>query len=258
MKVQILTYNTHGLPWSRDTSSGIVQWLKTVRPTVICLQEVFVDSVRAYYHDNLVRYGYTVCHPLDRDVAWLGSGLLIAFLESEFTFVSHCFAPYLAHHNVEIMANKGFFAVKLRDLRGRPVCIINTHTVSNTIVSALFGDAVIHKIRRKQFQQIVDYVGNSVFPTLVLGDLNCEHSPHPYVRFLRACDITQKHTFPSTGEDLDHIAWIPLQYADPGCGYCDVDRRGPAFESCSVVPLPWSDHSPLLAVVRIPSLPKDA
>jgi hypothetical protein len=209
---------------------------------------------REYYKEQLERYGYTVVCPSDTDIAWLPSGLLTAFLESEFTLVSSCFCTYTSYHNVECFANKGFHAVTLKNRNDSPLMIINTHTQSTTFISWFFGDDIINTIRKQQFQQILRYVRGSFYPVLVIGDLNCEFSPHPYIRFLMNpnCTETKKHTFESTGEDLDHIGWIPLQYANPGCGYCDIEQHGPSMESCEIIPLPWSDHSPVFATVRIP------
>jgi len=136
----------------------------------------------------------------------------------------------------------------------RRVQIINTHTQSNTEISWIFGNDTIRAIQKKQFQQIVDYVGKSPVPALIVGDLNCEQSPHPYVRFLQpfADPLLRKSTFYSTGEDLDHVGWIPLQWARDGCGYCDISRRGPTIESCTIYQKPWSDHAPLHISVRVP------
>jgi len=180
---EIMTYNTHGLPWSRNTANDIIGWLKTVKPTIVCLQEIFVDSTRSLYCEQLTRYGYAVATPNDTSVTWLSSGLLTAVLESEFRIVSSCFCPYMYYHNVESFANKGFFSLTLRDTLGSHITIINTHTQSNTIVSWWFGDDIITTIRKQQFAQILQFVKGSSYPVLITGDLNCEVSPHPYIRF---------------------------------------------------------------------------
>jgi endonuclease/exonuclease/phosphatase family metal-dependent hydrolase len=256
MLCTILTYNTHGLPWSRNTTREICDWLKTLQPSIICLQEVFVEAHRNYYKEQLQRYGYHVVIPRDGDTTWLGSGLLTAFLESDYMLRSECFCSYQDYHNVECFANKGFLSTTLYHKSAkRSLQVINTHTQSNTEVSVLFGNDVIRKIQRKQFQQIVDYTTTKI-PTVIVGDFNCEESPNPYVRFLKP--LTQyeirKSTFYSTGEDLDHVGWIPLQWARDGCGYCDISRRGPRMESCTIFQKPWSDHAPMFVSIYLPIL----
>jgi len=255
MLCQILTYNTHGLPWSRDNSHPICDWIKTLKPEILCLQEVFLVQTREYYKEQLERYGYHVVIPHDQDTTFLGSGLLTAFLESDYTLRSQCFCSYQAYHNVECFANKGFLStLLLHKASHRYLRIINTHTQSNTEVSILFGNDIIDAIQKKQLQQIVDYIGKCTIPALIVGDLNCEQSPNPYVRFLKpqSTHTIRKSTFYSTGEDLDHIGWIPLQWARDGCGYCDISRYGPIIESCTIFQKPWSDHAPLYVSVRIP------
>ena len=252
MRCQILTYNVHGLPWAKDYSMDIVSWIRSIKPSIICLQEVFLDSARNYFKEQLARIGYTVIIPRDSGVSLFPSGLLTAFLDSEYSIISDCFYPFLKYYNVEVFANKGFHMLDLlHKLERKRITIMNTHTQATTEVSWLFGNKHVDCARKEQLQQIVDSTANMRAPMLLIGDLNCETSPHPYIRFLRMPDI-KKHTFPSTGEDLDHIGWFPLQYADKGCGFCDIEKRGPIMESCAVTALPFSDHLPVIATVRIP------
>ena len=250
MRCQILTYNVHGLPWAKDFSAEICSWIKSVKPSIVCLQEVFLDSMRNYYKEQLTRYGYTVVIPRDSDVSLLPSGLLTAFLEKDYRVVRDCFYPYMTYYNIEVFVNKGFHTVHLRQLKdGGEIVILNTHTQSTTEVSWLFGNKYVEQARKQQFDQILEHTRNIRTPMLLVGDVNCELSPHPHIRFLRM-PLMKKHTFLETGEDLDHIGWFPLQYAE--CGFCDIEKRGPVMESCAVTPLSFSDHFPVLATVRIP------
>jgi len=251
MECEILSYNTHGLPWSRDTSKEIVGWIKETLPHIICLQEVFRFPTRSFYKEQLERIGYSVSLPNDTDVTLLPSGLLIAVLEKEYTILSECFCCFQDYHNVEWFANKGFHTVKLRHKSGRFISIGNTHTQSNTEISWWFG-SMASDIRKKQFTQMLKFFSYTTDPVLISGDMNCEESPHSHIRFLNLSPIHKKHTFPSTGEDLDHVAWIPLQWAEPGCHHCDVNKLGPIMKSCIVEQKPWSDHSPLVAKIWIP------
>jgi endonuclease/exonuclease/phosphatase family metal-dependent hydrolase len=254
MLCEILTYNVHGLPWSKDESKAICTWIKSLRPSIVCLQEVFTESARNYYKEQLVREGYTVRLPRDTGVSVLPSGLLTAVLDRDYYVVSDCFCPYLAYHNVECFSNKGFHVLRLYHKREkRYITIVNTHTQSDTEISWWFGKH-IHNVRRKQIQQILDFLTEPV-PALVVGDLNCEHSPHPHLRFLTQ-SLLRKRTFYATGEDLDHIGWLPLQWTNPQCAFCDIERNGPRMESCKVLQKPWSDHAPVLATIYVPEKPK--
>jgi exonuclease III len=254
MKCEILSYNTHGLPWSRDTSKEIVEWLKTIKPGIICLQEVFCESTRLFYKEHLERSGYFVSIPNDTNITFLSSGLLIACLESKYKLVSECFCSFQDYHNVEMFANKGFHTVRLIDTKmNRPLIISNTHVQSNTEISWFFGTTA-SDYRKKQMTQILSFFSYATQPILLAGDMNCEYSPHSHLRFLRTSNDlhSSKHTFYETGEDLDHIGWIPLQWANLGCHYCDVNKLGPIMESCEVFQKPWSDHAPIRAIISIP------
>ena len=254
MLCDIITYNIHGLPWSRDTSSSIVKWLQSIQPGIICLQEVFCESTRFFYKTKLEKSGYYVSIPNDLGVTALSSGLLIAVLSSKYRVISECFCCFQNYHNVELLANKGFHTIRLIDLStNRPLVIANTHTQSNTEISWWFGSKA-SDIRREQFAQMLRFFSGNRQPVLIVGDMNCEYSPHPNIRFLTHSgnDVNKKHTFYSTGEDLDHIGWIPIQWAKPNCHYCNINKLGPIMESCEVYQKPWSDHAPVRASVFIP------
>lgn len=255
MRCQILTYNTHGLPWSRDESKPICGWIKRIRPEIVFLQEVFVESIRTYYKEQLELLGYKVCIPNDTDVTLLSSGLVTAVSEKVYHVKSECFCAYQQYHNVEWFANKGFHVLRLiHTPSGRHINIVNTHTQSDTEVSWFFGRAIVARVRRAQIEQILGFFGEQRVPVLVGGDLNCEHSPHPHLRFLHPASQTRirKATFYSTGEDLDHFGWLPLQWAHPDCAFCNIDKLGPRLEACSVFHVPWSDHAPVLATIFVP------
>jgi exonuclease III len=258
MKCQILTYNTHGLPWSRDSTPEICGWIKDTKPRILCFQEVFRKTTRAQYKEFLERHGYSVIIPNDSGVTMLSSGLLTAFLTKQYALRSQCFCSFQDFNNVEILSNKGFHILRLYDKTvGRPLIIGNTHTQSDTEISWMSGTKV-PKTRKKQFKQIVDFLGCTTDPVLVAGDFNCEVSPYPALRFLHPLhdDLIRKSTFYPTGENLDHVAWIPLQWANPGCGLCDVERHGPILESCVIHNKSWSDHAPVVFNIRMPPVRK--
>jgi hypothetical protein len=254
MEVNILTYNTHGLPWSRDTKKEITAWIVQKQPDILCLQEVFTLKARHYYVKMLFNAGYTIITPNDQDVTVLPSGLLTGFKTSAYSLTSHVFCPYLSYHNVEALANKGFHLLRLQSRKGLHIQIVNTHTQSNTEVSWWFGDRIIDIIRREQFQQILDFVHGVPYPVLICGDVNCPRSPHSDVRFLTPIhqNLVQKATFYSTGEDLDNVGWILPQYAPKGCELCDVERFGPILTNCEIFQLPYSDHAPVLFDIVVP------
>jgi exonuclease III len=259
MYVSILTYNTRGLPWVKDQSVGICSWLIRRRPGLLCLQEVFLPTTRAYYKEQLERVGYRVYVPSDEGVTLVNSGLLTAILVSEYTGISDCFYPYLTYHNVEIFANKGFYVTWIMHrASGRRLYLVNTHMQSDTEITWFLGRHGTYAVRKAQHQQLVDTLKNTKDPVVLVGDLNSEHSPLSSVRYMSLVDDSrlQKATFYSTGENLDHCAWFPLEWAHSdeikGCAFCDFNHRGPRLTQCQIYQVPWSDHAPVIFSLVVP------
>ena len=187
----------------------------------------------------------------------MNSGLLTAFRTSRFVLTSDCFYPYTVYHDIEIGANKGFHTLRLSR---RPVSresdrilLLNTHTQSDTPFNVLSLGGTAAATRAQQFAELVRWLEKDSDPVLLAGDMNCERSPHPHVRFLKD-SVLQKVTLPKTGEDLDHVAWIPTQWAPIGTPWCAFDSTGVRATSYRVDPVPWSDHFPVVVDVEIPEI----
>lgn len=252
--MRILSYNVHGLPWSRNQSPSIVRYLSSIHPDVLCLQEVFTKKMRDYFSVELPKHGYTVVSPRDDGVTIMGSGLLIAF-SSAYTLLSACFYPYTVYHDIEVGANKGFQTVRLKANDGRRYLVANTHLQSNTPFNILGGSSNVSHVRKAQLAEVVRWLEPSRDPVLLVGDMNCEHSPHPHVRFLQHGSTVKKSTFPLTGEDLDHVAWIPTQWAPPGIAWCRFDTKGVRATAYRVDGVDYSDHSPIVVDLVVPEIP---
>jgi len=253
MKFQVMTYNIHGLPWTKNQSADIVRYISMANPDMLCLQEVFTNVLRAFFSAELTALGYTVVSPRDEGVAILGSGLLTAVKNTRFRILSTCFYPYTIYHNVEIGVNKGFHTVRLRDADGRRVLLVNTHTQSDTLFGTVGLFSTVSAVRAMQFSELVRWLEKEKDPVLLAGDMNCEVSPHPHIRFLRDA-VIRKSTLHSTGEDIDHIAWIPTQWAPPGTAWCAFDVAGVQATAYRVDPVRWSDHFPVVVDVAIPEI----
>ena len=255
MKVQVMTYNVHGLPWSKNQSKEIVAYIASANPDIVCLQEVFTTELCLFFCSQLTLHGYTVKKPRDEGVSMLGSGLLTAFKSLRFFYVSACFYPYTIYHNVEVGANKGFFTVRVEDTEApwRRLVIANTHTQSDTLFSIFGLFTTVSETRARQFRELVRWLERERDPVLLLGDMNCEQSPHPHIRFLKE-PLLRKATMPSTGEDIDHVAWLPTQWAPDGTSWCAFDTKGVKATAYRVDHVPYSDHYPVVVDVSIPEI----
>ena len=255
MRVRIVSYNTHGLPWANQKPQEISDWCLRQDADVLCFQEVFTDKARAIYRDKIESAGYTAVEPRDDGVTFFRSGLLTFVRKATLHVVTERFEPFLIHDAVETCVNKGFqHLVVQHRLSSRHFTLMNTHTQSTTIATVFTSREGIQHILRTQLEQIVRTVRSDI-PAFLTGDLNCEASPHPDVRFFYPSAPLRKSTFPSTGEDLDHIAWIPVQWVQDGRPWCSIDTTGPQIVGYTVTPLPYSDHYPILVDLHVPVFP---
>jgi len=255
MRIRIVSYNTHGLPWANQKPQEISDWCLRQGADVLCFQEVFMDKARAIYRERIEAAGYTVVQPRDDGVTFFRSGLLAFVRTATLTIVAERFEPFLTHDTVETAVNKGVQHLVLQHrLSGRHFTLMNTHTQSTTVATVFTSRDEIQRILREQLEQMVRAVRSDI-PAFLIGDLNCEASPHPDVRFFYPSAPLRKSTFPSTGEDLDHIAWIPVQWVQDGRPWCSIDTTGPQVVGYTVTPLPYSDHYPILVDLAIPVFP---
>jgi endonuclease/exonuclease/phosphatase family metal-dependent hydrolase len=255
MLLHAITYNIHGLPWSSTNLTRILAWLLETHVPILCFQEVFCASDRTMIRERLEPHGYEVLIPRDEGVALFPSGLVTAIQRQHFEVLGHSFQPFLAYHNVEIFANKGFQPIRLRHIATqRSLHILNTHTQSDEEIFVWTRYFYKKSIRFQQAQQIIEYCKSFKDPVLVIGDFNQETHLHPNLRTLHPPSSLplKKATFFRTGEDLDHVAWMPLQWSDArgGCGFCGT--FGPALEYCKVHAITLSDHAPVEMKVRVP------
>ena len=236
-----------------------MDWVRIKRVPVLCFQEAFTVSGRAKMKTYLEQCGYDVRVPRDDCRGLLTSGLLTAVAQDSYTILTDVFQPYMHFSNVDGLTNKGFHSLLLQDPKGGLVHIVNTHTQSDEEILPPWTTLSYRKgIRHKQAEQILDYHENAAYPVLVVGDLNQESSLHPYLRSLHPPSSypIKKATFFQTGEDLDHVAWMPVQWSRRlGCGFCG--DYGPALTYCRVHTVQWSDHAPVELKVLL-RFPKEA
>ncbi len=254
----VLSYNIHGLPWCKQYTSEILTWIQTHPVPILCFQELFTKKGRDMYKAELSKQGYEIYIPNDEGVSLFPSGLLIAIDPKVYTVHGTMFRPYLDFNYSDSFANKGFFGLHLEDRNTKKrFYLFNTHMQSDWEGSILTGRTYTLRIRKKQAQQILDTCTELPDPVLVIGDLNQEEMLHRYLRFLHpiSCLPMKKATFIQTGEDLDHVAWLPLQYAKEGCGFCDIRRSGPQLTNIQIHALPFSDHAAIEVTIQIPPLP---
>jgi hypothetical protein len=175
------------------------------------------------FERGLSKQGYTVLRPHDEDVTLFPSGLLTAINTNEFHILSSCFCSYLTYTNVDRFANKGFFTVHVMDRKtGRKAYIVNTHMQSDWEGSILLGNKITKDVRRKQAEQILEYFQGVSDPVLLVGDLNQEYNPHPYLRFLHPPSKQAKiwimlHGSRFNGRPKKDVGSVTYKVADLNC-----------------------------------------
>ena len=237
---------------------AMLEWIVSKRIPILCFQEVFTESGRNKIKTYLEQYGYNVRIPRDDCHGLLNSGLVTAVACDSYTILSDIFQPFMVYHNTDGFANKGFHSLRLHNSTGT-VHLVNTHTQSDEELIRWTTKSYRNGIRYAQAEQILAYHEGVKDPVLVVGDLNQESSLHPYLRSLHPTSTypIKKATFFQTGEDLDHIAWMPVQWSRSlGCGFCG--DYGPALTYCRVHTVTWSDHAPveMKLLLRFPRKPQ--
>jgi endonuclease/exonuclease/phosphatase family metal-dependent hydrolase len=243
MELKIFSYNVYGLPFMSDSwAYPLATWFSDIDYDFICLQEVFTQGRVDILTKSLVENGYTVLKPNDfkERTNLISSGLLTGVKNSNWIIVSDTFITYKESAGAELVANKGFHCIELVNKKtGLPLMIMNTHMQSDNPTNYFGGCLDTKPIRRSQAQQIYDYVSAwKPMRHVLIGDLNSEVESHEEIKHLTGATAgISKHTFPSTGEDLDHVAILPKFWSK---------FLAPIVKNVMVlVKLKWSDHWPI-------------
>jgi endonuclease/exonuclease/phosphatase family metal-dependent hydrolase len=232
MRLKLLTYNIHGLPWNRVNIKGIADWVFGVAaPQVICLQEVFSTRHRNYLMMRADLAGWVPLVPNDNMCLSIpglecGSGLMTLVHHSVQIVSEPVFEPFKVTHGVDRFVKKGYFKVNLR--RGSTIFqLFNVHLQSD--VTEFWCRRLNYiSARASQEIQLSMAAAREEFP-VVIGDLNMSEFEH------FVCVDPDFHiTFPGTGEHLDHLLTLPR----------DIDRIEDA-ETEYWNNVPWSDHIPV-------------
>jgi endonuclease/exonuclease/phosphatase family metal-dependent hydrolase len=151
------------------------------------------------------------------------------------------FIPFFEYAFWDSIANKGFFSVVLQHVNGKKIQIVNTHLQSDSELSLLYNITRIYytnHVRTRQLEEIVKMYGTSELPTVIIGDLNQVGLIHPRIQNICCTHRDSIVTFPSTGENLDHAAWITGTGLLPHLQRCHVHNK-----------VTHSDHSPIVFTI---------
>jgi exonuclease III len=249
MLVKIFSYNIHGLPYISDSwCEPLAEWFTDTDYDFICLQEVFTQKRIDILTKSLNKNGYTVLKPNDfkerRNL--LSSGLITAIKNNTWDIISDIFIAYNDSVGAELLANKGFHIVTVKHKKkNETIILINTHMQSDNPTTYFAGCLDTRPIRRNQAQQIYEYLNKTPkYRHFLVGDLNSEKEAHDEFLYLTGQkNGIMKHTFPSTGEDLDHVAILPKFWNS---------IAKPIIKEISVLSkLNWSDHWPIHIVIYV-------
>jgi endonuclease/exonuclease/phosphatase family metal-dependent hydrolase len=218
MDIRIITYNVHCFPWIATPIKEIVTWIVR-NGDVAALQEVWYRHTE--WAAAFAAHGWVFLKPA-REAHFatvFGSGLALV-MPGSWQVQDARFYPFLRSAGLDSLVVKGWFRVDLRDPRGRPLRIINTHMQANLDLVGL--PDYTERIRKAQARQITDSVSDSM--TIVVGDMNTGENLFKDFNLIR-------------GTELDHCA-IPV-----GSPWSVKARVGSEADS-------WSDHLPVTFFLR--------
>jgi exonuclease III len=206
MKVKVLTYNIHGMPWANTDMKTIFKWVFSKSGAdIVCLQELWALHHRKLLQEFCQDYGWRFSFPQDHcrlGFLWkgleCGSGLAILYKPDYHILELPTFHPFSEAAGLDKLIKKGFFHIRFQ-YKSSPFSLINTHFQSD------FTEAPCCRIRYTfsrtcQEWSLYTYTKQQEEPIFICGDLNQQAAL--FFKFLE----TQRHiTFPETGEHLDHI-----------------------------------------------------
>ena len=248
MIVKIFSYNIHGLPFLPDSwTEPLYEWFDGCDYDFICIQEAFTPGRVEGLTKSLVANGYTVLKPSDLGGRrLLGSGLLTAVRTDRWVVRTSGFTAYEQSAGAVQLANKGFHWLRLSAVSdGMDLIIVNTHMQADHPFNYFAGCMDTRPIRKHQMDQIMAYLETAdSCRSLIIGDLNSEEESHDDLVYLTGEKRgIRKHTFEPTGEDLDHVAFVPRKWM-----YYVL----PVIQSIAVLSrLWWSDHWPIHVVLEL-------
>jgi exonuclease III len=246
MRLNIFSYNVMGVPWFPDQwTEPLGIWIKDCIYDFVCLQEVFTLGRVNMVTKALEGEGYKIYRPNDfASSNILNSGLITAIKTSHWTLINDGFTKFNESIGAENLANKGFHWLLLKHKSGLDFLLINTHMQADHPLHYFAGCTDTRPTRRKQVIQILDFLKDKKeLKHLIVGDLNAEKEAHEDLIYLTGSkNNIQKHTFWPTGEDLDHIAFVPNIYN----GSIPTVLRVSVLER-----LWWSDHWPIDVCVSV-------
>jgi endonuclease/exonuclease/phosphatase family metal-dependent hydrolase len=235
MRIKIFSYNVHGLPFILESwTTPLAEWFHGSDYDIVCLQEVFTAGRISLLTGALEENGYTVLKP-DDTVTFFGSGLITAFRTDGWKIKGSAFEAFHDSIGAEQIVNKGFHWLHLEHISGTSLQLINTHLQADHPVNYIFTNFTgFREIRKKQATQILTFLKKLEQRSLIVGDINSEDEPHTDMVYLTGQRLgMSKHTFESTGEDLDHVVTL-LGEVVPH-----------VLEVAVLSKLWWSDHWPI-------------
>ena len=235
MAVNLLTYNTHGLPWNSVNMIGIADWIFYLsNADAVCLQEVFSKKDRAYFIDRAYREGWVAVFPDDLGCIpclECSSGLLTLVRPTLEIIGEPVFQPFKSRHGVDRFVSKGYFKVHLSNGL-HTFQLFNTHMQSDVTEFWCYRLNYVGA-RCKQEEELFLAASKEEFP-LVLGDTNTNT-----FQCFNCVDPDFHVTFPGTGEHLDHLLSLERD-----------NRKLEHLKTIYHVNVPWSDHIPVMYSLR--------
>jgi exonuclease III len=240
MKLNILTYNIHGMPWANTDMRNLFTWVFLKSDAdIICFQELWSFKQRKILQEYVQVYGRKVCFP--RDSCWLGSllkgldcgsGLAIVYKPEIEIMETPYFEKFEEAAGVDKLITKGFYSMKIK-YQGKEFTLINTHLQSD--FTELPCCRINYRFSRlHQEFTIYSYCKKLHTPVVICGDLNQEHC-----NFFNMLEPNRHITFPETGEHLDHICVLKNE------------KRFTLESSSYFDSVEYSDHIPIRFTIQI-------
>lgn len=217
-KIKIVSYNICALPYyinilgnPNNRINDIIEFIKKINADILCLQEVFDNSIRAKII-NAYKSTYEFYYSGKSSFYKMNSGLLTL---SKFPIIYRKSVPFQNLSGEDYLSNKGVDYITISiDKVGYPskMTILNTHLNADAFFSLR---VLCLSTRMKQIRQIISIL-NKINNTVVLcGDFNTDFNIELMEQYnniihtkKNAIHSKRLVTFPEENRQLDYIFYL--------------------------------------------------
>ena len=212
----IISWNIYGLPWyislnnPHDRIDRIIKKILDLNPCIICLQEVFIESIYNKLESEFDKKNYFVIKNIEGvsenccnfiEPKSTTSGLFFAAKKQP---IEYKFFNYINSCGEDSLISKGYAKIKINN---SIMCYITHVQAENPIFSFLNSDRIIIL---QLDQLLLDINQEKIKKKILIGDFNIKNNSEQYNNFINNLKINNELVI-NKNNDLDYIIFLNLK-----------------------------------------------